>query len=191
MDWILELIKKHTNEDGTVDQEAVATAVNAAAPKYVVPKHKYNELSNKLKEANDTIEKFDNTDNSELETQLSELATAYEKQSVYYAKRDALVEAGASKEDIDFLMWKLGDEFELNEEGEVEGVSEAVKSVQENNAKYFPAAEPEDGKGADKKPGQAGWQPIDNKLESGKTPSDKAPSTLREAIAEHYSKDAE
>lgn len=202
MDWILNIIKNLMDDTGEFDLEKLSDELDAAAPKYVVPKHKYNEMSDRLKEANKVIESAGSDDNSELETQLAELATAYEKQAIYYAKRDALVEAGASNEDIDFLMWKLGDEFELNEEGEVEGISEAVKSIQENNAKYFSEAEPgdgkadgkgdgKDGKADDKKPGQAGWQPIDNKLESGKTPSDKAPSTLREAIAEHYSKDAE
>lgn len=197
MDWIIELIKKHTNADGVVDTDAVANAINDAAPKYVVPKHKYNEVSNKLKEANDTIESFEEKDTSELEGQLEELASAYEAQSIYYAKRDALVGAGAKTDDIEFLMWKLGDEFEMNEEGEIEGIDEAVKSIQEKNAKYFPETDPNAGKDKDsekEKEGAgnaAGWKPIDNKLESGKTPSSDAPLTLRGAIEEHYSQKAE
>lgn len=202
MDWIIELIKTAMDEAGEFDLTELEKTLNAEAPKYVVPKHKYNDLSNKLKEANDTIENLGSGDNSELESQLEELATAYEQQAVYYAKRDALIKAGASQDDLDFLMWKLGDEFELNEDGEIEGMDDAVKAIQENEAKYFTAADPAAGKDAgegekaseDGKAGAKGdgrWKPFDNKLESGKAISEKAPSTLREAIAEHYSAPAE
>ena len=196
MDWILEIIARFTADDGTFDQEAANAAIKAEAPKHVVPKHKFNDLSNRLKEATDKLENIKPADNSEIEAQLNELAEAYESQTLFYAKRDALIEAGASQEDLDFLMWKLGDDFELSDEGEVTGITEAVDGLKETSAKYFSADEVygDDGEGTDaeedKTPDQK-WAPLDNKLDSGNPPSDKEPANLLEAITAHYSKPAD
>lgn len=54
MKWILDLITKHT-KDGTINMEAFTTELNAEAPNYVIPKDKYNEVSEENKTLKSTV----------------------------------------------------------------------------------------------------------------------------------------
>ncbi|MDT2818669.1 phage scaffolding protein [Vagococcus lutrae] len=81
-----------------------------------------------------------------------------------YALKDALREAGAT--DIEYMMFKLGD-VELDENGAIKDLESKVKGLQESNPDWFKAAEAP-------KEGQAGYKPIDTKLEGGAAPTPEA-----------------
>ncbi|HEM6498922.1 phage scaffolding protein [Streptococcus suis] len=136
MEWLKELIKKHTS-DGKTDIDAVMNDVNAEFPKHAVTKSVYNEQAEKLKTANATLDtlKKNNKDNEELQAELKnykdqvkkleqEAADTAHKQSI----KDALVKAGAT--DVDYLMYKLGDV----EAGELEN---KIKNLQTEHASFF------------------------------------------------------
>ena len=71
MDWLKELIEKHTAE-GKTDVDAVMNAFKEEFPKHAVPKDVYNEQAEKLKAANSTLDtlKKSNKDNDELQNEL-------------------------------------------------------------------------------------------------------------------------
>lgn len=81
-----------------------------------------------------------------------------------YAVKDALRTAGAT--DIEYMMFKLGD-VELDDNGAIKDLENKVKGLQEANPDWFKAAEAP-------KEGQAGYKPIDTKLEGGSAPNAEA-----------------
>lgn len=81
-----------------------------------------------------------------------------------YAVKDALRTAGAT--DIEYMMFKLGD-VELDDNGAIKDLENKVKGLQEANPDWFKAAEAP-------KEGQAGYKPIDTKLEGGSVPNAEA-----------------
>ncbi|MBL6538725.1 phage scaffolding protein [Streptococcus suis] len=148
MDWLKELIEKHT-ADGKTDIDAVMNAVKEEFPKHAVPKDVYNEQAAKLKEANNTLDtlKKSNKDNEELQ---NELKTYKEKVSQLEADaketvkkqtiKDALTNAKAT--DVDYLMYKLGD-VEFAEDGSIKDLDSKIKDLQTNHPTFFQATEPE------------------------------------------------
>jgi septal ring factor EnvC (AmiA/AmiB activator) len=87
MDWLKELIEKHT-KDGVLNQEALIKDVNKEFPKYAVPKDKYNEVSEAKKQLETDIVERDKQlkdlgdkakDNEDLENQIKELQETNKK----------------------------------------------------------------------------------------------------------------
>ena len=82
MEWLKEILAKHTKEDGTVDTAALNKEIKQEFPKHAVPKDQYNNIADSLKEANSTIKTLENKvqDNpevqKELERELDEAAFA-------------------------------------------------------------------------------------------------------------------
>lgn len=81
-----------------------------------------------------------------------------------YAIKDALRTAGAT--DIEYMMFKLGD-VELDDNGAIKDVDSKIKSLKEASPDWFKTAEAP-------KEGQAGYKPIDTKLEDGQVPAPEA-----------------
>ena len=131
MDWLKELIEKHT-ADGKTDVDAVMNAFKEEFPKHAVPKDVYNEQAEKLKAANSTLDtlKKSNKDNEELQNELkaykdkvSQLEADVKETAKKQTIKDALSNAKAT--DLDYLMYKLGD-VELAEDGSIKDLT--VKS---------------------------------------------------------------
>ena len=55
MEWLKAILEKAEIKDGKLDVEALMSTINVEAPKNVMPKAEYNNISKQLKEANDTI----------------------------------------------------------------------------------------------------------------------------------------
>ena len=152
MDWLKELIEKHT-ADGKTDIDAVMNAIKEEFPKHAVPKDVYNEQAEKLKAANSTLDtlKKTNKDNEELQNELKtykDKVTQLEEQAKESAKqqtiKDALTKAKAT--DVDYLMYKLGD-VEVDEKGEIKDLENKIKDLQTNLPAFFQSTDPEDNSG--------------------------------------------
>ncbi|MGT2755379.1 phage scaffolding protein [Streptococcus ovis] len=142
MDWLKELIEKHT-ADGKTDIDAVMNAAKEEFPKHAVPKDVYNEQAEKLKVANSTLDtlKKSNKDNEELQNELKtykDKVTQLEAQAKESAKqqtiKDALTNAKAT--DVDYLMYKLG-EVEVDENGAIKDLENKIKDLQTNHPTFF------------------------------------------------------
>lgn len=88
-----------------------------------------------------------------------------------YAIKDALRTAGAT--DIEYMMFKLGD-VELDGDGVIKDIDSKIKALQESSPNWFSVSEAP-------KEGQAGYKPIDTKLEGGTPP---APEVAAQAAFE-------
>ena len=148
MDWLKELIEKHT-ADGKTDIDAVMNAVKEEFPKHAVPKDVYNEQAEKLKAANSTLDtlKKSNKDNEELQNELktykdkvSQLESDVKETAKKQTIKDALSNAKAT--DLDYLMYKLGD-VELAEDGSIKDLDSKIKDLQTNHPTFFQTAESE------------------------------------------------
>lgn len=147
MDWLKELIEKHT-ADGKTDIDAVMNAVKEEFPKHAVPKDVYNEQAEKLKAANNTLDalKKSNKDNEELQNELkmykdkvSQLEADAKETAKKQTIKDALSNAKAT--DVDYLMYKLGD-VELAEDGSIKDLDSKIKDLQANHPTFFQTTEP-------------------------------------------------
>lgn len=188
MDWILEIIKKHTNEDGKVDMSKVNAEIKTEAPKNVVPKDVFNTTNEDLKTANKLVEdlKKDNKDVEDLqkkitdyETEVKNLKEERVKEKAEYTIKEKLKEVGAK--DIDYMLFKLGD-YELDKEGNIIELDNKIKSLTEANPGQFEVKDNPENKTKDNK---KDYTVIDNKLEDGK-PSDTQPKSLADAIKIQY-----
>ena len=148
MDWLKELIEKHTAE-GKTDVDAVMNALKEEFPKHAVPKDVYNEQAEKLKAANSTLDtlKKSNKDNDELQNELktykdkvSQLEADVKETAKKQTIKDALSSAKAT--DLDYLMYKLGD-VELAEDGSIKDLDSKIKDLQTNHPTFFQPSEPE------------------------------------------------
>lgn len=176
MEWLKKLIEAAQIKDGKLDVEGLMTSINTEFPKNAVPKDKYNEVSNDLKEANKTLDtlkknhKDVETLQGEIEgykTKMKDLETAREQDKKSYSVKSALEKAGAT--DVDYLLYKLGDiaKLELDSEGNIKDLDNKIKDLQANNTNFFKAVE-----GNDNKP-----KVIENKLPGG------APSPAGDDVA--------
>ena len=75
MEWLKEILVKHTKDDGTVDTEALNKEIKQEFPKHAVPKDQYNNIADSLKEANSTIKTLENKvqDNPEVQKEIRDL----------------------------------------------------------------------------------------------------------------------
>lgn len=143
MEWIKEILAKHTKEDGTVDTEAANKEIQQEFPKYAVPKDQYNNVSNSLKEANSTIKTLedkvkDNPDVQEelktYKTKAEQLETENKQLVINQQVGNALRDAGAK--DIEYATFKLG-ALELGKDGIVKDLANKVKDLQSALPDYF------------------------------------------------------
>lgn len=186
MEWVTELITKHTDKEGNFNQESFADDFKKEFPKHAVIKDDFNDKVNELKETKDTLDKLqkDHKDVEELQTTIADyedrmdtLEKEKQEQSKQHQLESALKDAGGK--DVDYLKFKLGD-VELNKDGSIKDLDNKVKSLQENHPSFF--ASKDDKGGNDKN----GFHVIDNKLNGG----GGAPLT-KEEIYKQYPKDKE
>lgn len=173
MEWITDLIKQYTGEDGVFDSKAFADAVKTEGPKHVVPKDQYNNISEQLKTTKETLTSLqektkDNPDVQKLLADEKAAREAAEKElsdmRVSTQVKEALTKAGAK--DVDYALFKLG-QLETNKDGSVKDLDNKIKDLQANLPDYFATADDKDGKVDDK----GGYKPIDNKLGAGGSPA--------------------
>lgn len=173
MDWIKQLLAKHTDEDGKVSADAFLEEVTKEAPKHSVPKAEFNAKNEALKEAREDLEALQkNTGDVEaLQQQITEANAKAAKADEAYAGlvkstaiKDAITAAGGT--DIDYLAYKLGDV----EPGDV---ANKLKDLQSTLPEHY-FAKPE-GDVKEDKGGNGGYKTVDNKLNDGKpqTEADK------------------
>ena len=186
MDWLKELIEKHT-ADGKTDVDAVMNAFKEEFPKHAVPKDVYNEQAEKLKAANSTLDtlKKSNKDAEDLqqkitdyEAKVQQLEAERSEERKTYAIKEALQKEGVS--DVEYMMFKLG-KLEVDKDGNIVDLDNKVKALKETNPTFF-ASEAENSE-----PGAPGYQVVDNKLESGRN-TEPEPQSLAEAIALEFKK---
>lgn len=147
MEWIKTILAKHVKEDGTVDLDAANKEIDAEFSKNAVPKEKYNNVSNQLKQANSTLKDLQEKtkDNPDAQKLLQVERDAREKaekaladMEVSIQAKDALTAAGAK--DIEYAMFKLGD-LEVDKDGKVKDLENKVKDLQKNMPDYFQSDE--------------------------------------------------
>lgn len=149
MEWIQQILTKHTKEDGTVDLVAANKEIKQEFPKHAVPKDQYNNISESLKEANGTIKTLEGKvqDNPEVQKELDSYKAKAEqlesdnKQLVINQQvGNALRDAGAK--DIEYATFKLG-ALELDKDGKIKDLENKVKDLQSNLPDYFTEKEGE------------------------------------------------
>lgn len=168
MEWIKQILAKHTKEDGTVDLEAANKEIDKEFPQNAVPKDQYNNVSSQLSEANKTLKSLEEKtkDNPDVQKELSSLkekAEALEKENTdlkINGQVSAALQASGAK-DIDYALFKLG-KLELDKDGNVKDLDNKVKDLKAAIPDYFSK---EDGK--EEKTPPAGYQTIDTKLPNG------------------------
>lgn len=143
MEWIQTILSKHTKEDGTIDLVAANKEIDQEFPNNAVPKDKYNNVADSLKEANSTIKNLENKtkDSPDIQKELDDYKAKAErlenenKQLVINQQvSSALRDAGAK--DIEYATFKLG-ELELDKDGNVKDLSNKIKDLQSNIPDYF------------------------------------------------------
>ena len=152
MDWLKELIEKHT-KDGQLDQEALMKDINKEFPKYAVPKEQYNALAETRKKLEEDLETRDkqledlkDIDVEDLQKQIETLQQenqttkeTYEKELKEIQLNNAIKLALNGKvhdEDIVSQLIKK-DELVLSEDGKVVGLDEQINSLKENKGFLF------------------------------------------------------
>lgn len=110
MDWILEILKKHTDENGVINTESAMKEINSTAPKYTVPKDVYNTVATEKKDAEKKLKDYEDNELSEAQKQqkLIDEANAekekYQKMSTRIEVEKILLGAGMNEEDYkDFI----------------------------------------------------------------------------------------
>ena len=142
MQWILDLIAKHTKE-GVLDTEALTKEINTEFPKHAVPKSEFNEANEKLKTANTTIEtlKKSNGDNETLQNTIKQHEQTIQKlqddaanTAKTYVLKEQLSKAGVL--DPDYLIYKQGglEKFNFDKEGKPIGIEDILKPLKEDKA---------------------------------------------------------
>ena len=193
MDWILEIIKKYTNEEGKVDLEKVNKEIKTEFPKNAVPKETFNEKNEDLKAANKLVNdlKKDNKDIEDLQKKIDDYEKDIEtlkeervKERTNFTLKEKLKEAGAK--DVDYMIYKLG-EVEVDKEGNIIELDNKIKSLLEENKDHFEVKDDKDDDKDNKDDGKGkgtGFQVIDNKLDDGKEPdaNQKAMTEFEEAL---------
>ena len=142
MQWILDLIAKHTKE-GVLDIEALTKEISTEFPKHAVPKSEFNEVNEKLKAANGTIDtlKKNNGDNETLQSTIKKHEQTIQKlqeeatnAAKTYVLKEQLSKAGVL--DPDYLIYKQGglEKFNFDKEGKPIGIEDILKPIKEDKA---------------------------------------------------------
>ena len=154
MDWLKELLKNVGIEDTKVDE--IVGDINKQIPKYLIPKDKYNEVSEAKKQLESDIKERDKQlkdlgdkvkGNEELEKQIKDLQETNKKAAGDYetkiknitldnAIKLKLKDSKAKYEDI--LMGKFDREkLNIKEDGTIEGLDEQFNSIKEGYKDLF------------------------------------------------------
>ncbi|MFS8541764.1 MAG: phage scaffolding protein [Tissierellales bacterium] len=152
MEWIKQLIEKHT-KDGVLNQEELIKDINKEFPKYAVPKDQYNavaeakkKLEKDIAERDKQLEDLKKIDadglKAEIERLQQENKVAKEK---YEAELKNLQLTNAIKlalngkvYDEDIVTQLINkDKLVLNEDGKVIGLDEQINSLKESKAFLF------------------------------------------------------
>ena len=142
MQWLLDLIAKHTKEGG-LDTEALTKEISTEFPKHAVPKSEFNEVNEKLKTANETIDtlKKNNGDNETLQSTIKQHEQTIQKlqddaanTAKTYVLKEQLSKAGVL--DPDYLIYKQGglEKFNFDKEGKPIGIEDILKPLKEDKA---------------------------------------------------------
>ncbi len=146
MEWLKAILEKAEIKEGKIDVDALMSTINAEAPKNIIPKAEYNNVSKQLKEANDTIKdlKKNNSDNEELQKKIKEhedtiktLETNAANDRKEYGLKNKLKDLGVT--DVDYLIYKHGgiDKFNYDKDGNVIGLEDTIKPYQESIPHIF------------------------------------------------------
>lgn len=152
MEWLKELIKKHT-KDGVLNQGELLKEVNTEFPKHAVPKDQYNalaetktKLEGDLADRDVQLEDLKKVDAAGLQAEIERLqgenqaaTDKYQKELKDLQLTNAIKLALAGKvydEDLASGLIKR-DELILSEEGKVVGLDAQIESLQESKAFLF------------------------------------------------------
>ena len=127
MEWLKAILEKAEIKDGKLDVEALMSTINVEAPKNVMPKAEYNNISKQLKEANDTIKKLEKTHKKEIADMKKDAAI-----------NQALVKAKAKYPEVVAKLLDK-DKVVINEDGTIIGLDEQLKATKENYKDMFEA----------------------------------------------------
>lgn len=154
MDWLKDLLKNAGIEDTKIDE--IVGSFNKEVPKYLIPKDKYNELSESKKDletqlntANTTITdlKKGNKDNEELQGKIKQYETDLEtlkadsetkikNLTLDNAIKLALKDNKAKHEDL--LVGRFDREkLTIKEDGTIEGLDDQIKGLKETYKDLF------------------------------------------------------
>lgn len=173
MEWLQNLIKQHTGEDGKLNIEALIKDVNKTAPEHVVPKDQYNtvaqernQLKTTIKERDTQLEDLKKAGSVEdLKKQIEDLNEANKKKDEEYRRQindmviDTAIEKALEKAAHPELLKLKIDRTALKVEGEgtdrkVAGLDDIVSSLKKDYKDFFPVdkkgrGNPTEGKPAD------------------------------------------
>lgn len=146
MEWLKAILEKAEIKDGNLDVEALMSTINVEAPKNIIPKAEYNNVSKQLKEANDTIKdlKKNNAENEELQKKIKEhedtiktLQTNAANDRKEFDLKNKLKDLGVT--DVDYLIYKHGgiDKFNYDKDGNVIGLEDTIKPYKESISHIF------------------------------------------------------
>lgn len=110
MEWILEILKKHTDENGVINIDDAVKEINSTAPKYTVPKDVYNAIAKEKKEADVKLKEYEDAQLTEAQKQQKLIDDTnaekekYQKMSARIEVEKILLGAGMNEEDYkDFI----------------------------------------------------------------------------------------
>lgn len=146
MEWLKAILEKAEIKDGNLDVETLMSTINVEAPKNIIPKAEYNNVSKQLKEANDTIKdlKKNNAENEELQKKIKEhedtiktLQTNAANDRKEFDLKNKLKDLGVT--DVDYLIYKHGgiDKFNYDKDGNVIGLEDTIKPYKESISHIF------------------------------------------------------
>lgn len=178
MEWIEQIITKHTKEDGTVDTKALNEDIDKEFPKHAVTKNVYNTKAKEASEHKKALEDLqaDSAALEDIKQERDRLQAELTNERISYKTETALKDAGGTK--LDYLKYRLG-ELELDEDGNVKGLDDKLKELKEQEPEFFAGSEPdgqEEDNPADKETAEneqtnaatpPGYQILDNGLENG------------------------
>ncbi len=158
MDWLKELIEKHT-KDGVLNQEKLMKDINKEFPKYAVPKEQYNTLADTKKKLEEDIgdrdkqlEDLKEIDAEDLQNQIETLQQenqtakeTYENELKELQLSNAIKLAINGKVHDEDLVAGLVDKEKviIGDDGKIVGLDEQITSLKENKTFLFKEEEEE------------------------------------------------
>ena len=154
MDWIRTILEKHVNEDGKVNMEEALKEINKSAPDNVVPKYKYNELSEAKKQLDANIKERDKQledlkktsgNTEELQNQITALQEDNKRikkendEKIMNMRFDTAIEKALSTAKHPELVTGKIDrtKLKIEEDGTIQGLDEQVKELKKTYEDLF------------------------------------------------------
>lgn len=110
MKWLLDLISKHTGEDGVINTEALTTEINKVMPTMYVPKDVYNTVAQEKKDLEIKVDEYEQSQLTDEEQRQKEIDDArlekekFQKANSKLKAESILVKSGLTDEDYkDFI----------------------------------------------------------------------------------------